>query len=351
MRFLLCQIIGCVKRSILAANSSDNYLGIILVQPHATISRTKVIRDLGQITGQLHRASVTIGNFDGVHIGHRTLIGQTVAKAQAEAGTSVVVTFNPHPLRVLNSNKKFPLINSIEQRIDLLCACDIDILVCIPFTSQFAQTSARDFVRTVLCETIGTRWLFVGDNYTFGANRQGKIPLLIEMGKEFNFELTVVPWVEKAGVRVSSTAIRNLVMDGSVEEAAQQLGRYYQIMGTIIHGKDLGGRMLGFPTANIEATAELIPKTGVYAVTVDRQGIVYPGVANIGYSPTFSANIRKDQFGIEVHMLDFDKQIYGESICVNFVKRIREERKFNGFEALATQIKRDIIEARRILEA
>ena len=307
----------------------------------------KIIRDLGEISKPFKNAVVTIGNFDGVHIGHQALFRQVVEKARAIEGTSVVMTFEPHPLRVLNCNKHFPLITLYEQKIELIGTTGIDTLVTVPFTREFAATPARAFVKDILCDLIGMKSVVVGEDYSFGKKREGDISLLKEMGRTYGFEVSVSGWIEVGARRISSTEIRNLVRNGQLEEARGLLGRHYQVRGTVIRGRDRGGRLLGYPTANLKLSDELCPKGGVYAVTVEYQGTAYEGVANIGYSPTFD----NGEFSVEVHILDFDKDIYDRPIRVNFIRRLRGEKKFSGPEALAAQIKRDIERARNLLSS
>jgi riboflavin kinase/FMN adenylyltransferase len=194
---------------------------------------------------------------------------------------------------------------------------------------------------------IGMKSVVVGEDYSFGKKREGDISLLKEMGRTYGFEVTVSGWIEAGARRISSTEIRNLVRDGQLEEARELLGRHYQVRGTVIRGRDRGGRLLGYPTANLKLSDELCPKGGVYAVTVEYQGTAYEGVANIGYSPTFD----NGEFSVEVHILDFDKDIYGRPIRVNFIRRLRGEKKFSGPEALAAQIKHDIETARNLLSS
>ena len=307
----------------------------------------KVINDLREISVPLKNAVVTTGNFDGVHIGHQALFRQVIDKAKSIDGTSVVVTFEPHPIRVINSNKHFPLITLYEQKVELIGETGVDTLICIPFTPAFAATPARAFVKDILCEQIGMKAIVVGQDYSFGRKREGNVSLLQEMAITHGFEVIISGWIELEDHRISSTEIRNLVTEGQVEEAKKLLGRYYQVRGAVIHGRDRGGRLLGFPTANLTLQDELCPKTGVYAVTVEHAGVQYKGVANIGYSPTF----QNGQFGVEVHLLDFDKTIYDQPIRLNFVHRLRDEKKFSGPDALAAQISQDIEAARELLSA
>jgi riboflavin kinase/FMN adenylyltransferase len=307
----------------------------------------QIITDLNEISDSLKNPVVTIGNFDGVHIGHQALFRQVIEKAESIDGTSVVITFEPHPIRVIKSNKHFPLITLYEQKVELISATGVETLICIPFTREFAATPARTFVKDILCDQIGMKAIVVGQDYSFGRNREGDIFLLKEMAVTHGFEVIISGWIEVEGARISSTEIRNLVREGRVEEAKKQLGRHYQVRGTVIRGRDRGGRLLGFPTANLTLSDELCPKGGVYAVTVEYNGTAYKGVANIGYSPTFD----NGQFSVEVHILDFDQNIYDRPIRVNFIRRLRGEKKFPGPEALSAQISLDIEKAREILSS
>ncbi len=305
----------------------------------------KIVRDLGKISKPFTNAVVTIGNFDGVHVGHQALFRQVIERARNIGGTSVVVTFEPHPIRVLKCHKDFPLITLYEQKVELIGATGIDILVCIPFTVEFAATPAHRFVKEILCDLIGMKSVIVGEDYSFGKNREGNISLLKEMGKTYGFDVIVSGWIELAGRRISSTEIRKLVTEGEMGEAKKLLGRHFQIRGTVIRGRDRGGRLLGFPTANLTLYDELCPKGGVYAITVEVGQKTYQGVANIGYSPTFD----NGKFSIEAHILDFNQDIYDKPIRLNFVQRLRGEKKFPGPDALAAQIRKDIDKARGIL--
>lgn len=307
----------------------------------------KVFNNLDQIEVPFRNAVITIGNFDGVHIGHQALFHEVIEKAEAIGGTSVGMTFDPHPLRVLKQNNHPPLITLYEQKAELIERAGIDILICIPFTLAFAAMSAEEFVRDLLVNKIGVKAIVVGEDYSFGKNREGNIDLLRSYAPKYGFEVIVAGWIKSARAmsdRISSTKIRQLVMDGRMEQAEKMLGRNYQIRGKVVTGRDRGGKLLGIPTANINLHDELCPKTGIYAVTVECQGTQYKGVANIGYSPTFEDH----EFTVEVHILDFDDNIYGKNIRVNFIKRIRDEVKFANISELIDQINLDIAAARDI---
>lgn len=307
-----------------------------------------IIDNLESITKPFNNGVITIGNFDGVHIGHQALFHEVIEKADAINGTSIAMTFNPHPVRVLKQNGHPPLITVHELKTELIDKTGIDVLISVPFTPEFASIPAGDFIIDLLVKKIGMKAIIVGKDYTFGKNREGNLEFLKNCSKEYGFEVIVVNWIPISNNikgRISSTKIRELVTDGKVADAQQLLGRYYQVRGTVMAGRNRGGRLLGFPTANIKLHDELCPKTGVYAVTVEYMDSKYKGVANIGYSPTFEDNI----FTVEVHILDFNENIYGRNIRVNFISRIRDEMKFTGIDQLSEQIKNDIYEARMIL--
>lgn len=308
----------------------------------------KLIQNIYDIKSQFKNAVVTIGNFDGVHKGHQAIIHQVIEKAESIEGTSVVITFDPHPIRVLKKNGWPPLITSFDQKIELISHTGVDVLVCVQFDEAFASISAHQFVKDILIDRIGMKAIVIGKDYAFGKDREGNVSFLKKNAIDFGFEVIVASWIPMSyfgSKRISSTQIREVVMSGKVDEAYHLLGRYYQINGTVMTGRNRGGKLLGFPTANINLQDELCPKTGVYAVTTEFRGKQYKGVANIGYSPTFEDKI----FTVEVHLLDFNENIYGENIRVNFIARIRDEKKFSGIEELSNQIKNDIQSARILL--
>lgn len=308
----------------------------------------ELIENLEEIAAPFKNAVFTTGNFDGVHKGHQSLCRQIIAKADEIDGTSVVMTFDPHPLKALGKKSPAP-ITKRDQKIELIEQTGIDILLCIKFDHAFSNISAHDFVKKILIDKIGMKAIITGPDYRFGKNRTGSIDLLKKMGRDYGFETIVADWVggpDTNSDRISSTRIRKIVMEGRVEQAMKYLGRHYQIRGKVIQGRKRGGSQLGFPTANIKLHDELCPKLGVYAVSVETVKGNYKGVANIGYSPTFDDHL----FTIEVHILDFDHDIYDSRIRVNMVKRLRDEIKFDSIGQLADQIEQDIKTARSILE-
>nr|WP_319394089.1 bifunctional riboflavin kinase/FAD synthetase [uncultured Desulfobacter sp.] len=308
----------------------------------------ELIEDLNQIKAPFNNAVVTIGNFDGVHKGHQALLNQVIKKGGQAGGTCIAMTFEPHPLRALGLSSP-PLITRRDQKIELIESSGIDVLLCLPFNKAFAQIPAQAFIEDILVKKIGMKTIIIGPDYTFGKDRVGNIELLKTMGSELGYETIVSDWIkgdETDTERISSTRIRKLVMDGHVDQAKHFLGRFYQIRGKVIKGRMRGGSQLGFPTANIKLHDELCPKFGVYAVTVETVHGNFDGVANIGFSPTFG----DEMFTIEVHILDFDKDIYGSRIRVNMVERLRDEIKFSNIEQLSDQIRKDIQTAKEILK-
>lgn len=308
----------------------------------------QLIESLDQINGPFHNTVITIGNFDGVHKGHQALIQKVIEKAGEISGTSLALTFEPHPLRALGISSP-PLITRHDQKMELLEQTGIDVVACLPFDKDFAAIPAPDFIEDILVNKLGMKAIIIGPDYSFGKNRSGNIDLLKDEGERLGYETIVSPWINDThdgSKRISSTRIREIVMDGNVDQAMKYLGRHYQIRGKVVKGRQRGGRQLGFPTANIKLHDELCPKLGVYAVTVETVWGNHLGVANIGFSPTFG----DQEFTIEVHILGFDKDIYDTRIRVNMVARLRDEKKFSGIEELSDQIKNDIRVAKEILQ-
>lgn len=302
--------------------------------------------NLTDIKQPFKHACVTIGNFDGVHLGHQMLFSEVVSLANSHGGTSVVVTFDPHPLKVLHP-ESIRLISTTEQKLELIEKAGIDVLVVIPFNRDFAATTADEFVEDILIETIGVQELVVGYDYAFGRGRTGNIEFLQAKGKEKGFPVTVVQAHYEQDMLVSSTKIRELVAEGRMRDVRHLLGRYYQIRGEVQRGKQRGGPVVGFPTANLQILEEdLCPKRGVYVTQVVYNGRCYGGVSNIGYNPTFGENI----LVAETHIFDFDDDIYGKPIKINLLRHLRGEKKFSGPEELSAQIRKDIEVAHEVLE-
>ncbi len=305
----------------------------------------KIYRELSQIKESFPHACVTIGNFDGVHLGHQLLFGEVVQRAYRCNGTSVAVTFDPHPLQVLRP-QGIKLISTCEQKTELIEHAGIDVLVIIPFSMQFAAITAHHFVDDILRKIIGVKELVVGYDYAFGKGRVGNIEFLKEQGAAKGFSVTVVDAHYEQDFLVSSTKVRELVADGRMADARTLLGRYYQIRGEVQLGQQRGGKEIGFPTANLNMEKEdLIPKMGVYVCQVICGGRCYGGVLNIGVNPTFGEN----RLVAETHIFDFNQDIYGKPIKVNLLRFLRNEKKFSGIKELSAQIAKDVVQAKTIL--
>ncbi|MEW6441510.1 MAG: bifunctional riboflavin kinase/FAD synthetase [bacterium] len=304
-----------------------------------------VFHDLNEFPADVHGTVATLGNFDGVHLGHRKIFRALREEAAALGGNALVVTFFPHPLKVLAPERAPRCLVPLEERIRLIQACGIPFILCLPFTRELADLSPRQFVEEVLVARLGIKKVLVGQDFRFGKGRQGDIALLREMGRTLGFSLRVIQPLQYRGQQVSSTRVRQLIEQGRVRESADLLGRHYGIAGTVIRG-DGRGRTLGFPTANIETPAELLPPQGVYAVLASLEGEPIPGVANLGTKPTFPGK----PFSIEAYLFDFDQDIYGKRLRMDFVERIREERKFPSVDALVRQMEIDVRAARELLK-
>lgn len=309
-----------------------------------TDSKIAMFYNLEQLEKPLRNPVLTIGNFDGVHKGHLVLFDKVKQKARAIKGQSVVITFDPHPIKIMKPGNGPPLITPTQQKLKLIDDAGIDVIVCISFTKQFAAISARDFVHNILVDRIGIKEIVVGYDYTFGHGREGNIDLLRETGNRLGFVVHVVEPVRTDHTLVSSTSIRNLIQEGSLLRAKKLLGRDYQICGTVVKGKNRGGRLLGYPTANLELIDELTPKVGVYAVKVLIDDLIYNGLTNIGYDPTFGSG----PFSVETHILDFSGDLLGKTIRINFIERLRDEKPFKTIQDLTDQIGQDIIRAREL---
>ena len=306
-----------------------------------------VVKDINELRDRIHASCATIGNFDGVHLGHQKLIARVRDRARILKISSVVITFDPHPLRVLVDKKTPPFITLTEQKLELISKLEVDYVLCIKFTKDLAALKPEEFVQKYLVNGLKLKELIIGYDYAFGKGRRGNFELLNKLGEKFGFAVEQLPPVMVDGAIVSSTRIRDMVQAGMVWEARKLLGRFYRVQGKVITGQKRGGPLLGFPTANICLKDELFPKTGVYAVWVEVLGQVYPGVANIGYNPTFG----NDYLSVEAHILNFKQNIYGQDIRVHFVQRLRSEKKFSGLDELKKQIQADIELGQKILNS
>ncbi len=294
------------------------------------------------------RPVVSMGTFDGVHPGHRALIEKVKDLAKRENTESVILTFWPHPRIVLNQDvHKLRLLTTLEEKTKIISATGIDNLIIVPFTKELADLTARQFVEELLVKKLNTLHLLMGYNHRFG---KGGITFreLIPIAGSFNFGLSQFKHIDVTGLAPSSTAIRNLLMEGKIQEANRMLGYRYTITGRVTGGMKIG-RKLMYPTANLEISerAKLIPPDGVYACIVNVIGKTYGGMVNIGLRPTVSRQM--DNRTIEIHILDFDRQIYSEEISIGFIVKTREEMKFANLDELRQQLKKDETQIRQIL--
>lgn len=294
--------------------------------------------------------AVTVGTFDGVHLGHRTLIKKLVAEAKKINGRSVLVTFNPHPREVLHGGHNMVgLLTTIEERAEILQELGVDSMVVIPFDRDFSLLSSKDFIQKIIFQKVGVREFIIGYDHQFGKNREGTIQTVEELSKLLGYNVHLIQAHEVEHHTVSSTSIRKaLVNDGNAALAKAFLGRPYPLTGVIVHG-DKKGRLLGYPTANlrIENHRKVIPAHGVYAVEVDYEGQRYGGMLNIGIRPTVTIS---NELRIEVNIFNFEDDLYGKKLRVRFHERIRDEKKFTGLDALKTQLAQDKEDCIKVLK-
>jgi riboflavin kinase / FMN adenylyltransferase len=304
----------------------------------------EIIRDIN--SAYITRPTVlTLGSFDGIHRGHQHLISQIVARAKEESGTvSALVTLHPHPKVVLRPNSQLRYLTTIEERLDLLKPLGLDYCVVFPFSLETSQIRAHDFIQ-LLIDRLSLIEIICGQDFALGYKREGNVEFLRTLGREKGFAVTIVEPYQLDGHIVSSTHIRELIAAGNLEEATRLLGRHPSIRGRVIKG-DQRGRTLGFPTANLAVEERRqIPADGIYAARVNIGSRRFGGAANVGVRPTFN----KGQRLIEVYILDFDEDLYDQVITVEFVKRLREELKFDTVNALIEQMQKDVVETRKIL--
>ncbi|MBW6485245.1 MAG: bifunctional riboflavin kinase/FAD synthetase [Syntrophobacterales bacterium] len=304
-----------------------------------------IIRGSENIPADLQGVFATIGNFDGIHLGHRYIFQRMAEEAGREGCKTVLISFDPHPKMVLHPDRRpFYLISSAEEKISLLREIGIGAFLIIPFSLEYSQTTAGEFVREILWEKLRIRKIIIGHDYTFGHAREGNEAFLAAEGRRLGFAVEAMNAFCAGSEIVSSTKIREAILQGDVRFAAALLGRPYNISGRVVAG-DQRGVELGFPTANVEANKELLPPHGVYAVRCLLKGKSHDGVVNVGFNPTFAGG----KLSVEVHIFDFNQDIYGEILDVLFFERLRAEIRFESPAKLIAQIKRDVIQARALL--
>jgi riboflavin kinase/FMN adenylyltransferase len=296
---------------------------------------------------------LTVGNFDGLHLGHRAILERVVRRARDLEGEAVVYTFDPHPRKVLQPEAPPGLLTTLEQKTELLEKFGVDVLIVEPFTLEFAGTPPESFIRDVLHERIRPLEVYVGYDFHFGRDRAGSMRMLTEMGPRLGFAVAILPEVTLGEGDVNSTRIREVLAEGRVEEAALMLGRPYSVRGSVVAG-ERRGRTLGFPTANLEPENQVLPAAGVYAgrlrfldAGLPAREVELPSVANVGTRPTFGAS---ERVLVEAHLLDFRGELYGRRVEFAFQHHLRPERRFPSVELLREQIGLDLAEGRRRLE-
>jgi riboflavin kinase/FMN adenylyltransferase len=300
------------------------------------------IPELERLRGSLFLA---IGVFDGVHRGHQAVISTSADHAATSNGTPVVVTFDPHPEKVLRPQAAPHLLSATQHKIALIRALGVEHLLIITFDKQFAATEPEDFVQKLVIHSKPLREICVGHEWSFGKNRRGNLDLLKKLGAKFNFDVVGIPPVKINGAVVSSTAIRQAIEKGDLAKAAEMLGREYTILGTVTRGDNLG-KKIGFPTANLSAHSEQFPPNGVYVAEARIDGELYRGVINLGIRPTVSSG--KSERVLEIHLFDFNRDIYGDEVEVRFLKFLRPEKKLANLDALVQQIRQDVERARQL---
>ncbi len=296
----------------------------------------RLIPELSALRGPIFAA---IGVFDGVHLGHQAVISTSAGHAREAGGTPVVITFDPHPMKLLRPGNAPHLLTATEHKIALIRDLGVEHLLVIHFDRGFAATSPEDFVLQLVQHAKPLRQICVGHEWSFGKNRAGNLDLLKKLGAQHDFEVIGIKPVAVTGAVVSSTAIRAAVEEGDLAKAAEMLGREYSILGTVKKGAQLG-RELGFPTANLSAHSEQFPPNGVYAAEARLDGATLRGVANLGYRPTIEA--AKPERLLELHLFDLKRDIYGEDVEVRFLRYLRPEQKFRSLDELKAQIARDV---------
>jgi len=298
----------------------------------------KIYNHFSEFT-KLKNAAVTIGTFDGVHYGHQKIIKRLCELARIMGGESVILTFFPHPRLIIDpENQDLKMINTITEKAKILADLGVDHLIITPFTRDFSNLSPDEYIKDILVDTIGVKQLIVGYDHRFGKDRKGGMKDLEAFSKHFDFKIEEIPEQDINDVAVSSTKIRNALLNGEVALAASFLGYDFSLHGQVVKGDKIG-RTIGYPTANIfvEETYKLIPSDGIYAVTVEMNAEVYKGMAYIGQRPTINGMTRN----IEVNIFDFNKEIYGQDITMNFLEFLRHDVKFTGLEALKEQLHKD----------
>jgi riboflavin kinase/FMN adenylyltransferase len=334
----VCSVFGAVSQIII----TNLFFYFCIIK----LSELKIWDDISNFDAK--NPVITIGSFDGVHLGHQQVLKQLNAAANRMNGESVVFTFSPHPVKVLAPNKEFVLLNTLEERIELFRKAEVDHLVLFPFTLEFSQLTYAEFVKTILVNKLHMNTLLIGYDNTIGKNKEGDYKQVLKLSKELNYKVFKQDEIRFDEHKLSSTYIRELLTQGKLLDASKLLGYAYMLSGTVVHGQQIGNK-LGFPTANVlPADNKFIPGMGVYAVMVEFNNFTYKGMMNIGVRPTIDDYAKKPI--IEAHLFDFHENLYGEFIKINIIRKLRNEYKFESVEALRAQLKKDKLFALETLE-
>jgi len=305
-----------------------------------------VVHDGFEAWKTIGRTSISLGNYDGVHLGHRVILEKTIELARNANIPGVAVTFDPVPKKILQPQTAPPLIQTLQQRLAKLESLGMEHTIVVRFSAEFAQKSPEEFVQQFLIDKLRVQYFVVGENFSFGHQKQGDLSLLKRMGSVNDFQVVGIPEVYKNGIRISSSQIREFIQQGRMQEAADYLGYPFALIGKIVEGEHLGGK-IGIPTANLDFENEIVPAKGVYVCRASVEGQNYCAVTNVGVRPTFQGK----KLTVEAHLLDFSGDLYGVRMELHFFHRLRDEMRFAGVEQLKAQIQKDIEQTKKFVVA
>jgi riboflavin kinase/FMN adenylyltransferase len=305
-----------------------------------------VVHDGFDAWKSIGRTAISLGNYDGVHLGHRVILERTISFAKNANIPSIAVTFDPVPKKVLQPQIAPPLIQTLQQRLAKLESVGMEHTIIVHFSTEFAQKSPEEFVQQFLIDKLRVQYFVVGENFSFGHQKQGNLSLLKKMGSANDFQVVGIPEVYKNGVRISSSQIREFIQEGRMQEASDFLGSPFALTGTIVEGEHLGGK-IGIPTANLDFENEIVPAKGVYVSRASLNGQTYCSVTNVGVRPTFQGK----RLTVEAHLLDFSGELYGSRMELHFLHKLRDEMRFAGVDELKAQIQSDIEQTKKFVVA
>ncbi len=309
----------------------------------------KIYKGYQEIKETFSNTVLTIGNFDGLHLGHREIIGSVIDRAKAEKGTSIVYTFRPHPQQVLSPSRPHQMINTFDEKLDLLKSLGVDVVIEEPFSREFSTISPEKFFRELLVKKISAKAIYVGYDFGFGKDREGSLEMLQKLCKQEGVECHVIAPHKISGQTCSSSKIREHILAGEIKQANALLSREFFYRGVVVKGNGRG-RTIGFATANVHTESQLWVKEGVYVTRTVCRGKAYKSVTNVGRQPTFHDDMTGIPIVVETHIFDFNEDIYGETLEVRMVDRLRDEMKFSSVDTLVAQIRKDVAKAKEILK-